>query len=121
MKDKFKKLQYEYMPTEKEQLERTVTKKIQAYLKDKPGVWHFKNHIGMGMNRAGVPDIICCINGVFLAIEVKKKSGRLTAIQEHCIEQIEKKGGGSTIVAYGYEDFVNKFEDIYYFGTNLKE
>lgn len=34
----------------------------------KAGVWHYKVH-GSAMSRAGVPDLICCFDGTFVAIE----------------------------------------------------
>lgn len=54
-------------------LEADVTRKIKKYLTEKDMVWFFKVHVGMGMTMAGVPDIICSINGHFMGIEVKRQ------------------------------------------------
>lgn len=41
----------------------------------------------------GVPDILTCIKGRFVAIEVKTPTGKLTKIQQYQIDQINKSGG----------------------------
>ena len=51
-----------------------------------------------GFGRSGVPDIICCVNGHFLAIECKANGGRPTAIQIKVIERIRITGGTAVIV-----------------------
>jgi len=39
-------------------------------------------------------DIICCLNGLFIAIEVKREGGRkATKPQQRIIEEIEQAGG----------------------------
>lgn len=42
---------------------------------------------------AGIPDIICCIRGRFIAFEVKTESGKLTKIQEATIRKIKEAKG----------------------------
>ena len=76
-------------------LESTVVKKIRRYLKhDYPNCFEFKSHGGKYQS-VGLPDIICCINGKFVGIEVKApgKENTLTAIQQHTIELIRQAGG----------------------------
>lgn len=65
-----------------------------------------------------VPDFLCCINGHFIYIELKTVWGKLTKKQHIKIREIENKGGGIGITAYGQEDFVQKFEYIYKRCTN---
>jgi Holliday junction resolvase len=93
--------------------EAIVTKKIKEYLREKPYVWFFKVHVGMGMTMAGVPDIIACVNSHFMGIEIKRKSGKLTKLQVHRHKEIAERGCGTVITAYGYEDFIEKFEKYY--------
>jgi Holliday junction resolvase len=45
------------------------------------------------MGRAGVPDIIACFKGHFLAIEAKAGKNKPTALQEREIANIQKAGG----------------------------
>ena len=74
------------------QSEKQVENHIKKWLTDN-NYWHFKVH-GGPFQRAGVPDIIACINGRFVGIEVKRpKGGRTSAIQEYNIDGITQSGG----------------------------
>lgn len=42
---------------------------------------------------AGIPDIICCVRGKFVAFEVKTASGKLTKLQEATIQKIKDAKG----------------------------
>jgi len=78
-------------------LESKVTKAIMAYLKGR-GVWCFKV-AGGPMQQRGVPDIICCWGGSFVALEVKRPElGRLTDLQALTIERIRAAGGVAEVV-----------------------
>lgn len=76
--------------------EKKVKDKVVRILKDE-GVYYFfpATH---GFGRSGVPDIICCANGRFLAIECKAGGNKLTALQTREIETI-RIAGGMAIVA----------------------
>jgi Holliday junction resolvase len=53
---------------------------------------------------AGTPDILACINGRFVAIEVKRPNGGVvSALQKSKLKKIEQVGGVS-IVARSVED-----------------
>jgi len=43
-----------------------------------------------GYGRSGVPDIVCCVKGKFLAIECKAGGNKPTALQEKEIAAIQK-------------------------------
>jgi Holliday junction resolvase len=75
--------------------EKKVKDKIVAILKDE-GVYYFfpATH---GYGRSGVPDIICCVNGKFVAIECKAGGGKLTALQVREIEHIRRSGGVAVV------------------------
>lgn len=51
-----------------------------------------------GYGRVGVPDIICCIDGKFLAVECKAGTNKPTALQEREIKQIQLAGGAAIVV-----------------------
>ena len=51
-----------------------------------------------GYGRSGVPDIVCCVDGNFLAIECKAGKGKTTALQDYEIECIRKAGGTALVV-----------------------
>lgn len=68
-----------------------VKAQVVALLKE-AGVYYFFPAAN-GYGRAGVPDIICCVNGKFLAIECKAGAGRTTKLQDREIEQIRRAKG----------------------------
>ncbi len=77
-----------------------LTKELQ---KEFPGCWIYKAPGGR-YGRVGVPDLLCCILGLFVAIEVKTKVGKLSKMQE--IELLKLETADSiTATIYG-EDYV---------------
>jgi predicted house-cleaning noncanonical NTP pyrophosphatase (MazG superfamily) len=48
---------------------------------------------GVGYGRAGIPDIVACCSGRFLAIECKAGKGTTTALQDRELALIEEAGG----------------------------
>lgn len=74
--------------------ESTIQNKIIKYLNG-IGAYSIKT---ISTNRSGCPDVICCLNGSFIGLEVKTKKGKVSALQEHHLEQIKKSGGVSGVV-----------------------
>lgn len=76
--------------------EKKVKDKVVAVLKDE-GVYYFfpATH---GFGRSGVPDIVCCVNGKFLAIECKANGNKPTALQIREIERIRACNGHAVVV-----------------------
>lgn len=93
----------------KDSLEASVTRRVKKYLTDRSGVWFFKVYSGGAMTRSGIPDIIACVWGFFVAIELKRISGKVTKLQEYTMKMIVMNGRGRAFVAYGFMDFENKF------------
>jgi hypothetical protein len=77
--------------------ESVIVRRILTYLKTVPHCFCWKEHGGM-YGTAGVPDIICCIDGRFFAFEVKNETGVPTALQEATIRRINAAGGVAVIV-----------------------
>lgn len=73
-----------------------VKAKVVKILREE-GVYYFfpATH---GYGRSGVPDIICCVAGRFLAIECKAGTNKPTALQVYEIEQIRSVGGVAVVV-----------------------
>ena len=74
-------------------LESIVVRKIRDRLKAR-GAWSVKTH-GAPMQTRGLPDILACYKGRFLAIEVKAPRARrdMTPLQAHTLEEISNAGG----------------------------
>jgi len=73
-------------------LEKEITVQIMRYLKTVDNCFAWKEHGGM-YSTAGIPDIICCLNGRFVALEVKTATGKLTKLQENTIQKIQAAKG----------------------------
>ena len=72
--------------------ERDIVAAILRLLKKTPGCFAWKEHDGM-YGTAGIPDIIACIGGRFVAFEVKTPTGKLTKLQEITIQKIRNAKG----------------------------
>lgn len=77
--------------------ESDIVRAILKYLKTVPDCFCWKEHGGM-YGTAGIPDIICCYRGKFVAFEVKTEKGRVTALQESVINKIQNCGGKAAVV-----------------------
>jgi Holliday junction resolvase len=61
------------------------------------GVYYFMPAAN-GYGRSGIPDIVCCHYGHFLAIECKAGKGKTTALQDRELKLIHDAGGWSMVV-----------------------
>lgn len=89
----------------------TPEAKVKARCKkilDKHEVYYFMPAAN-GYGRVGVPDIICCVNGYFLAVECKAGKGKTTALQDRELDKIAVAGGISMIVN---EDAIDGLEAV---------
>lgn len=76
--------------------EKTFENQIKKHLTEQ-GVWYVK-YFANGFTKSGIPDILACCNGHFLAIEVKAENGKPSALQLHHVEKIKQSGGHAVIV-----------------------
>jgi Holliday junction resolvase len=77
--------------------EKSFENKIKRYLKER-GCYRVKYH-GNYYSENGTPDILSCVKGYFLAIEVKAQTGKPSELQLAKINDI-RKAGGFAYVAY---------------------
>ncbi|MBR4889734.1 MAG: VRR-NUC domain-containing protein [Clostridia bacterium] len=91
--------------------EKSIENQIKATLTQLgKNVWFFK-HAASAAMKVGIPDIVCCIKGRFVGIEVKQANGHQSEAQKVCENNILAAGGEYWLV-YSYEDFVNKFNNF---------
>ena len=76
--------------------EAKVKKKVVDVLK-KYGAYYFFPATG-GYGRSGVPDIVSCYRGVFVAIECKAGTNKPTPLQEAEMDKIRKAQGFVLVV-----------------------
>lgn len=72
--------------------EKTITNKVLKYLKEQPCCFAFKEFGGL-YGTAGIPDVLCCYNGKFVAFEVKTPNGKLSKLQEIILQKIKNANG----------------------------
>jgi len=88
--------------------EKDIQKKILNCLRQE-GIYAIKVVLA-GKN--GVPDVIACINGQFVAFEVKNGTrGVVTQLQEYNLEQIRKSMGLAFIVR-SFDEFLSIYNTI---------
>lgn len=75
--------------------EKKVKDKVVGILKDEGAYYFFPATHGFG--RSGVPDIVACVDGHFLAIECKAGKNKPTALQVREIEHIRRCGGVAVV------------------------
>lgn len=84
--------------------EKNFENKIKNYLESR-GCW-FVKFFANRMTKVGVPDILACVNGFFVGIEVKASNGRPSDLQRWNRGKIRDAGGISVIV------YPDQWEDL---------
>lgn len=77
--------------------EKAIEKRIKEYLKTIDGLFYWKVFSGMYCT-AGIPDIVICYKGQFIALEVKTPDGKPTVLQDETIKKIREAGGVAEVV-----------------------
>lgn len=62
-----------------------------------PNTWYFKVWSGP-YSKSGIPDIIACVNGNFVALEVKAENGHASELQKRNVKLINECNGIAMIV-----------------------
>ena len=92
-------------------LEGELQKECLRWVKSLPEVWVLKV-VGSAVQASGVPDIIMCINGHFVAVELKRPDGkgRVSDVQIAQIERI-RRAGGTAVVVNSFDAFKEVVND----------
>lgn len=80
------------MQTPESKVKTSVTKILK-----KLGIYYFYPVTG-GYGSSGVPDIICCYNGLFIGIECKAGTNKPTPLQEAQMQKIRQAGGHTIVI-----------------------
>jgi Holliday junction resolvase len=88
--------------------EKKVKDKVIKILKEH-GVYYFyaSTH---GFGRSGVPDLVCCFHGRFIAIECKAGKNTTTALQDREIAAIRAAGGVAVVIN---EDNIDLLTEVF--------
>lgn len=84
--------------------EKLFENKIKKFLKDN-GCW-FVKYFANRNTRSGVPDLLACVNGYFVAIEVKGPAGKPSELQIWNRDKIREVGGIAIVL------YPEKFDDF---------
>ena len=77
--------------------EKNFENKIKLYLKSHDH--YFVKYFANRMTKVGVPDILACVNGSFVGIEVKSSTGKPSELQIYNAREINESGGYAVIVS----------------------
>ena len=78
-------------------LERKIQEEIVNWVKKQTGCWICKYQAGP-YSQTGVPDLLLCVHGMFVALEVKRKGGRTKAIQREVMKNMTSAGAVCEVV-----------------------
>ena len=87
--------------------EKQFENKVKAYLKEQ-GCWVLKT-FSNGIQREGVPDLLVCCNGYFVAVELKASKGKPSKLQLWNIDRIRDAKGIAIVL---YPDQFDKFKQL---------
>lgn len=87
--------------------EKAFEDKIKRFLKARG--YYFVKFFANRMTKTGVPDILACVRGRWVAIEVKAANGRASPLQLWNREQIRQAGGIAIIL---YPDKFEEFKEL---------
>lgn len=91
--------------------EKRFENKIKRYL-ERRGAW-FVKFFANAYTHKGIPDILACINGYFVGIEVKAPNGKASEIQIFNIRKINAAGGFAFVLyPSAFEQFKQFVEDL---------
>lgn len=103
--------------------EKTFENKIKKFL-DAHGAFYVK-FFANGYTKSGIPDILACINGYFVGIEVKAPNGKPSELQLHNVRAINAAGGFAFVLyptAFtDFKTFVIGLEHDEFYRDNIPE
>lgn len=91
--------------------EKTFENKIKAWLALN-NCYHVK-FFANAYTKAGVPDILTCVNGYFVGIEVKAQNGHPSELQLYNVRKIREAGGFAWVVyPSGFDELKQLLTDL---------
>jgi hypothetical protein len=77
--------------------EKELQAKVEKFLTDE-GIYFVKYWGGGIYTRSGIPDLVCCVCGAFVGVELKAEGGRVSALQKYNIKKIADSGGMGFVI-----------------------
>ena len=77
---------------------------------------------GGGFQKSGIPDLLACVNGIMIAVEVKASNGTPSELQKLNIGRINKSGGiGVFLYPEGFEQFKELLKGVIDCSIHIQE
>lgn len=91
--------------------ENNITKRIKEFLTQN-NIWHVK-YFANSYTKKGIPDILACVNGLFVGIEVKTDKGKLSPMQLYQAQEIlNSQGYWFCVRPNNFEQFKNDIKNL---------
>lgn len=90
--------------------EKNFETKVKNFLKSE-GAWFIKYWGGAAFTKSGIPDLLVCLNGLFMGVELKATHGKPSELQLHTLKQIDEAGGIALLL---YPKDFRMFKDLVY-------
>lgn len=75
---------------------------------DSEGIWYVK-FFANSFTKSGIPDILACVNGYFVGIEIKAQNGKPSELQLYHIRKIRESRGFAVVL---YPSAFNEFKEF---------
>ena len=98
--------------------EKSFENKIKKYLEEQGS--YFVKYFANRNTKSGIPDILACCGGNFLAIEVKSSTGTPKPLQVYNVKKINNSGGYAVVVAPKSFDELKKLIQLLKHGENYE-
>lgn len=86
--------------------EKQFTNKVKSYLRQQPNTKFIKIWGGGKYQKAGIPDFIACINGIYFEIELKSSTGQASDLQKYNLRLTNQANGfGILLYPEGFDQF----------------
>ena len=88
--------------------EKQFENEIKKFLNNQ-NCWNLKYWGGGGYTKSGIPDLLICCNGRFIAVEVKATNGTPSVLQLITLKRITESGGIAVLL---YPDDFGRFKEL---------
>ena len=72
--------------------EKQFEQRVKKFLEEQ-GAYFIKYWGGGQYTKAGIPDVLACVNGMFMGVELKAPRGKPSELQLHNLKKIDEAGG----------------------------
>lgn len=101
--------------------EKQFENKVKKFLQEQGKIW-FTKIWGGGYQKSGIPDLICCVNGIFISVELKASKGKASELQIYNTDKINQTNGiGIILYPEGFEEFKKLIMGVIKCNSHIQE